>query len=270
MRIVCFGAGIGSTAMIVELVRRGISFDAVLFADTGCEWPETIEHVTVVDKWLRAKGLPCVTVVKNEKETLEERCLRLHALPALAYGCRRCTDHFKIRPMHRWIKSQPKARRALRQGERIVRYVGFDIEESGRAASASKKVPRMYDEQYPLIRFGVMRWEAVEICESQGWSVRKSSCWCCPAMKKPEILELAEKHPNLASRAIAIESNARLEKLAGLGRRWNWKQFLAASEDGERRQVDGNRMEDSVGVRRDVGLARDALCVYRLRRARPV
>ncbi|MBN2302087.1 MAG: hypothetical protein JXN60_06165 [Lentisphaerae bacterium] len=227
MRIVCFGAGVGSTSMTIELVRRKVPFDAVVFADTGCELPETLETVGVLDKWLKAKGLPGVTIVRNPKETLEEHCLRLHALPSFAYGGRRCTDHFKLRPMHKWIKSQPQAQATWRAGKRVIRYVGFDIEESERAKRSARAVLKMYDEQYPLIRWGVMRWEAQEICKTQGWDVNKSSCWCCPAMKKREVFELSQKHPGLLlARALTIERNANLRTIKGLGRSWNWSDFL--------------------------------------------
>lgn len=40
-----FGGGVNSTAMLVEMHKRGIRPDLILFADTGGERPETYETV---------------------------------------------------------------------------------------------------------------------------------------------------------------------------------------------------------------------------------
>ena len=50
--IVCYGAGVDSTAMIVKLHQAGIRPDAITFADTGGEKPETYEMVKVMNTWL--------------------------------------------------------------------------------------------------------------------------------------------------------------------------------------------------------------------------
>src|SRR5262249_31380661 len=43
--VVAYGAGVNSTAMLVEFARRGIRPDLVLFADTSAEKPETYEYL---------------------------------------------------------------------------------------------------------------------------------------------------------------------------------------------------------------------------------
>ena len=56
----------------------------------------------------------------------------------------------------------------------------------------------------------------------------KSSCWLCPSMKKHEIDALAEDHPALLKRALAIEANADVDrsKVPGLGRSLVWAEYL--------------------------------------------
>ena len=58
----------------------------------------------------------------------------------------------------------------------------------------------------------------------------KSSCWFCPASKKDEIIWLAQHHPRLMERALAIEANAQpnLTSVRGLGRSFAWTDFLDA------------------------------------------
>ena len=52
----------------------------------------------------------------------------------------------------------------------------------------------------------------------------------CPNMRRGEILELNALHPELAQRAIAIESNADLSSVKGLGRQWSWGAMLATPD----------------------------------------
>ena len=50
--IVAWGAGVDSTAMLIELVERGERIDMVLFADTGAEKPETYLFIPIFRAWL--------------------------------------------------------------------------------------------------------------------------------------------------------------------------------------------------------------------------
>ncbi|MCH8137297.1 MAG: phosphoadenosine phosphosulfate reductase family protein, partial [Proteobacteria bacterium] len=43
--IVCYGAGVDSTAMLVALKREGTRPDLIIFSDTGGEKPETYEYL---------------------------------------------------------------------------------------------------------------------------------------------------------------------------------------------------------------------------------
>jgi hypothetical protein len=39
--VVAYGVGVDTAAMLIEFAHRGIRPDLILFADTGCEKPET-------------------------------------------------------------------------------------------------------------------------------------------------------------------------------------------------------------------------------------
>ncbi|UVL31828.1 hypothetical protein [Pseudomonas donghuensis] len=56
----------------------------------------------------------------------------------------------------------------------------------------------------------------------------KSSCFFCPNSKPREILSLPD---DLKDRAIAIERNANLTSVRGLGRRWRWEDLIASDRD---------------------------------------
>ena len=92
--IVAFGGGTNSAAMLIEMQRRQVIPDLILFADTGGELPETYEFVKVFSRWLQDKGMPKIELVKYKRETLEENCIRSKMLPSLAYGFKSCSQKF--------------------------------------------------------------------------------------------------------------------------------------------------------------------------------
>jgi len=70
--VVAYGMGVDSTAMLVGWHARGLPRpDAILFADTGSEKPETYAYLDVINAWLRSIGYPEVTVVKNASYTTQ-------------------------------------------------------------------------------------------------------------------------------------------------------------------------------------------------------
>lgn len=55
--LAAWGAGVDSTAMIIELVARGEAPDAVLLADTGSERRETERFVPAFRRWMDEHGV---------------------------------------------------------------------------------------------------------------------------------------------------------------------------------------------------------------------
>lgn len=56
--VVSYGVGVDSTALLVGLRQRGVVPDAILFADTGSEKPETYRYLPLIDAWLDRIGFP--------------------------------------------------------------------------------------------------------------------------------------------------------------------------------------------------------------------
>src|SRR3954462_12174584 len=135
--VVAYGLGVNSTAMLVELARRGIRPDHVLFADTGGEKPQTYAYLAVIGPYLRRVGFPGVTVVRYRPKraayhTLEQQCLHTGTLPSLAYGGKSCSLKYKRQPQDDFILRaypEPQVRRA---GGRVVRAIGYDAGERRR------------------------------------------------------------------------------------------------------------------------------------------
>lgn len=229
LKVVAFGGGTNSTALLVLLHETGITPDLILFADTGGEKPHTYEHLRVVSDWCDRVGFPRIITVRKRGriwvgETLEQSCLRLKTLPSLAYGFKSCSLKYKVQPQDMFCNNWEPARAVWKSGNKVVKYIGYDADEERRAKIYESD---KYHYLYPLITVGWGREECVEAIARHGISQPgKSACFFCPASTTKEILALRESYPDLMARALTMEKNAELSSVKGLGRRFNWGDFL--------------------------------------------
>tara|TARA_R100000152_G_C6782159_1_gene218694 strand:+ start:7740 stop:8519 length:780 start_codon:yes stop_codon:yes gene_type:complete len=239
MRVLSFGGGTNSTALLVGLIERASPPDLVLFADTGGEHQRTYEHVKMVNEWLVSLGRDEIVTVSNASRegfrhtSLEDECINNKTLPSLAFGFKGCSVKWKRQPMDRYIKSLERAVSLWESGGKVTRLIGIDAGESHRG-----KIPDCgkFTYQFPLIEWGWTRDECVKAILRSGLELPgKSACWYCPASKKHEVIRLAEEHPDLFDRAVAMEANANenLGVVRGLGRHWSWKELV----DADKRQL---------------------------------
>lgn len=230
MVLVSFGAGTNSTAMLVGMHERGWRPDAILFADTGGERPDTYAHLDAVNVWLKTVGFPEIITVRKAGncETLEENCIRMKMLPSIAYGYKSCSHKYKIQPQEKWANNNDICKDVWGNGGKVVKLIGYDADEHHRA-----KIPEdnKYCYRYPLVEWDWGRDECIEAIGRAGiCQPGKSSCFFCPSMRKSEIRFLASRYPDLAARAIAMEDNAELTSIKGLGRDFSWKNLLSTPD----------------------------------------
>lgn len=234
--IIAYGGGANSTAMLIEMRRRSIEPDLILFADTGGELPETYRHVAEVSAWaLQQWSIPIHAVRKVTRKgsslTLEQNCLNEHMLPSIAYGFKSCSLKYKVQPQDKFVNHWEPAKAAWKNRLKCTKAIGYDAGEERRAKIKSDD---RYDYWYPLIEWQIHREDCLSICRSEGFIPAKSACFFCPSMKKREIVKLAEHHPALFDRAVAMERNAELTSIKGLGRSFSWEDFMT----GERNHQD--------------------------------
>lgn len=236
--IVAYGVGTDSTAMLIEMERRGIRPDLILSADTGSEHPRSYAYLPVINAWLASVGFPAVTIVRNPSPiagdaSLADECFRKSVLPSLAYGGHSCSIKWKIEPQNRYVRSWQPAVDAWKRGELVRKAIGYDAgprDVRRRMKSANVTDPH-YDYWYPLIEWGLIRENCIEIIRAAGLPLPgKSACWMCPASKAGEIDALRTDHPELLARAVEIETRAKargLRTVKGLGRSFAWGDHLA-------------------------------------------
>ncbi len=232
LTIASYGGGTNSTAELIECVNRGIPIDLIMFADTGGERPETYEYVRMFSQWLVEHGYPAIVWVarvdyQGNVLTLEQDCLYLHALPSIAYGYKKCSEKFKIQPQDKYVNNWEPARAVWSKGEKVIKLVGYDAGEPWRVKPERDRLDKKYLKRYPLIEWDIDRDGCMEIIAKAGLpQPGKSSCFFCPSMKKHEVAALSKDHPDLLGRALTIEKQADLLTIKGLGRNWNWNNFV--------------------------------------------
>ena len=97
--IAAWGAGVDSTAMIIELVERGEPIDMVLFADTGSEKTDTYAFLPVFRRWMDRHDVASDVVryePRNFKhwppyDSLGTNMLTNATLPSKAFGRGSCS-----------------------------------------------------------------------------------------------------------------------------------------------------------------------------------
>lgn len=234
--VASFGGGLNSTAGLILLRQTNDLPDAILFADTGGEKPETYRHVELMSEWCIENGLPAITTVRRDVDherqkhetkydTLEQECLVKKSLPSIAFFRRSCSDKWKQAPQVKWMNNWPVAQQHWACGGRVVKAIFFDADEPERADyyADAKSV-----NWYPLLDHNIGRVECEELIRGAGVPVPpKSSCFFCPEMTPPEIRELERVNPDLLARALAMEANANLTGIKGLGKHeYSWRELV--------------------------------------------
>ncbi len=271
-----YGGGKDSSAGILHMYELGIRPDLIIIADPGAEHDHTWKTVAAMDEWCAAHDFPEITITSyysptTRYQSLEGNCLQNMTLPSLAFNQHSCSEKWKIKAIEDavWgiIGWQP-AREALNRGIRVTRCIGYDYgcADSKRFAKVDKKQTKDIEagkflpwmNRYPLREWKLSREDLdatidahpdfVDLLEKHTGSrtVRKSSCFFCPAMKVAEVEELGRDYPELALRAAVMEYRAEtgkhgFQKVNGLGlgdapgqkrqagrRNWNWGKHLVS------------------------------------------
>ena len=238
-KAISYGGGVNSTAMALLLADRGEEF-LMVFADTGAEYPETLEYLSYFEE---ATGFHIDVVRVGKVENLDcsnrgllDYCEQRTLIPMRAY--RWCTEKFKINPIEDYCLRNNVSHQ----------FIGFDAGESRRAKTY---LNLFYSKSYPLIEMGIDRQGCVEIIKAHGIKVpRKTGCWCCSFQAIANWKYLFENHPELWNAAREMES-AVIDKRGGdqactLWRNQKTLEDLAQRWTGDAEEGDNDDPSDSI------------------------
>lgn len=196
-RVVSLGGGRDSTGMVVELIRRRIRVDAVLFADTGEEKPETYAFLgDHLRPYLAGAGIR-YEVVSAGLGRLVDYFTSNRAIPSIVK--RDCTSKFKVTPVRRWAIDNL----GVGPGRKCAVLLGISSDEVTRIADSDHG---WFTNCYPLIGWGMRRDDCVRAIERAELPVPpKSACRMCIFSRPEWFRRLALSDPSYFARARRME-----------------------------------------------------------------
>lgn len=193
--ILSYGGGVNSVALMILLLREQLPLDQVIFADTGGEVPETYAYLAHTRAYLARHGVP-FTVVAKRGANLYETAWRRRVIPSTIW--RWSTRDYKVTPILRHY-------RAL--GGHVNQYLAIAYDEFERMKTS--RVDYVTN-LYPLVERRLTRADCVALIEAAGLPIPpKSACFFCPFGSLDRWRWLHERHPELYSKAVALEERSK-------------------------------------------------------------
>ena len=243
-RQVCGISGGKDSSALAIYMRDKVPDMEYFFCDTGAELPETYRYLSKLEVVL---GKP-ITRLNSSRGF--DHYFEVFRGALTSPQMRWCTTLLKIKPLEDWI------------GEEVVTsYVAIRADESNRKGYVSTK-PNIKTE-FPFVDDGIDHAGVLRILEDAGlnlpeyyeWRTR-SGCYFCFFQRKAEWVGLADKHPDLFKRAVAIEQkvlkdagvagDADFGSSAMKGRQYTWSQGETLTELLGRREEIMRKHEESL------------------------
>lgn len=202
INILSFGAGVNSTALIIEMVKRNMKPDIVLFADTGSEQPETYKHLEVMERWFKINNINFQIVRSHYNQKLYDYYFDKKLTPSRKF--RDCTDKFKKQPQLKFMRQFKDVG--------VVQHIGIAYDEIYRAIKQEKnnKDPKWLKTRYLLCEWKMTREDNIKTIKDAGLPIPiKSGCFCCPFQGQESWKWLWKTHTDLFSKAIRMEEQGR-------------------------------------------------------------
>ena len=200
------GGGVQSTALLLMSLHGDVDvrYEAAIFSDTGWERDVTYENVERLRKYAETFDVPVVTVKKPGRGLKHEVLDRVSGawIPAhidkngkAGMLKRQCTSHYKITPIHKWIRANTDAHFK----RPVAMHIGISIDEVQRMKPSRVKY---LVNTYPLVDNRISRAACHKYLTDHNWEPSKSSCVGCPYHGDAEWRALSEEE---LQSAIAFE-----------------------------------------------------------------
>lgn len=226
MKVISYGGGVQSTALLVLAARGEIDFRTFLFANVGddSEHPTTLAYVReIAIPYAASAGLDVHELKRRRRdgatETLMQRLNRpdTRSIPIPvrmangAPGRRNCTADFKIKVVGRWLREHG----ATAEAPAAV-GIGISLDEIHRANRRRREAHEVIE--YPLLDLGLRRDDCERIIAEAGLPVPpKSSCFFCPFRTVGAWRHQRRHEPELFAQSVRLEETINRRR-AALGR----------------------------------------------------
>jgi 3'-phosphoadenosine 5'-phosphosulfate sulfotransferase (PAPS reductase)/FAD synthetase len=251
VRHVCGISGGKDSSALAIYMRDSVPDMEYFFCDTGAELPETYEFLNKLEIVL---GKP---VVRLNADKGFDHWFEVFRGTLPSPQMRWCTKNMKIKPLEAWLGDAP-----------AISYVAIRADESNRKGYISTK--KNIKTAFPFVDDGIDHAGVMKILDDSGiglpsyyeWRTR-SGCYFCFFQRKAEWVGLADRHPELFERAVAIEK--KVLKDAGSGQDKSYADH--AMKERAYTWSSGESLPDLL-ARRDEILTRHAAAEERARQKR--
>ena len=216
VRIISYGGGVQSTALVVLAATGQIDADAAVFANVGddSEHPAALRWVReVVQPWAAERGFLVHETERRTRtgeraQTLLEQVtdttrrsieIPVRLSPHGAPGNRNCTHTYKIKVIDRWLRDQ-----GVTKDNPATVLIGISTDEIQRLNNKRRSDYSL--PEYPLIDLRLDRSACQRlIVDTFGEPAPKSSCWFCPFATPARWAEMRRDEPELFAQSVRLE-----------------------------------------------------------------
>jgi len=193
VRHICGISGGKDSSALAVYMRDKIPDMEYFFCDTGAELPETYAYLAKLEAVLGRK------IVRLNSTRGFDHYFEVFRGALPSQQMRWCTKLLKIKPLEDWIGEDD-----------VVSYVAIRADEKNRKGYVSTKpnikttFPFIDDEIDHAGVLKILSDAGIDLPEYYEWRTR-SGCYFCFFQRKAEWVGLADRHPDLFKRAVAIE-----------------------------------------------------------------
>lgn len=205
--IAMLSGGRDSTAMVVEMLKRGQHLDYVIFTDTGVEFPDMYSYIDEVDKYLSVTyGINITRVSHKRGETFEDWCFgkvtrgkrkgMVRGLPMVTQPCYWKRES-KVYPFEKFLKDN--------NIKEYVQYIGYTYSERKRAQVKDT------NQKFPLIDYKMCEADVdktldeINLINPLYENFERTGCYFCPYQKLRGFYLLWKLHKDRWDYMVDIE-----------------------------------------------------------------
>lgn len=188
--IVSLSGGKDSTAMLLILLEKKIKVDHIVFFDTGWEFPEMLEHIDKLEKYISRE------IIRLKPKIPFDKMFTKYGFASFNY--RWCTGR-KMNNINKFC----------RQHKPSTQWIGFSYDEADR-------IKKTIGYCYPLIDWKVTEVDALKYCYEKGFNwdglykkLRRVSCWNCPLQPLKELKMLWLHFPDYWKKLIEMQKQCK-------------------------------------------------------------
>ena len=204
--IAMLSGGRDSTAMVFEMLDRGMPLDYIIFTDTQSEFPQMYEYINLVELELKKRNNKLTKLQHKKGDTFEDWCFgkitkgaregMTRGIPMVTQPCYWKRES-KVRPFEKFIKDN-------NIGE-YIQYIGYTYSEQNRANVVDT------NQRFPLIELRKCEADVDYKLQSIGLinplyvNFERTGCYFCPYQKIRSFYLLWKLHKDLWNYMRSVE-----------------------------------------------------------------